>query len=68
MDHLLFTPCVSSVLRWFYEIYEDLNFVDDKLTAKKAKFMSLENLYVYGISFMQFILSKVISNIYNMLV
>ena len=27
-----------------------LNFVDDKLTAKTAKFTSLENLYVYGSS------------------
>ena len=28
--------------------FEDLNFVDDKLPAKTAKFTSLENLYVYG--------------------
>ena len=38
--------CTSSVLQLFYE---DLNFVDDKLTTKTAKFTSFENLYVYGI-------------------
>ena len=30
--------------------FQGLNFVDDKLTAKTAKFTSLENLYVYGVS------------------
>ena len=44
---LVITPCVSSVLRLFYEISR-INFVDDKLTAKTVKFTSLENLYVYG--------------------
>ena len=28
--------------------FEDENFADDNLTAKTAKFTSLENLYVYG--------------------
>ena len=42
---LVITPCTSSVLQNF----EDLNFVDDKLSAKTTKFTSLENLYVYGI-------------------
>ena len=32
----------------FKVYYEDLNFVDDKLLTKTAKFTSLENLYVYG--------------------
>ena len=31
--------------------FEDINFVDDKLAAKTAKFTSLQNLYVYGIAF-----------------
>ena len=30
-------------------VFEDLIFVDDKLSAKTAKITSLENLYVYGI-------------------
>ena len=42
---LVITPCASSVL-WNFE---DLNFVNDKLPTKTAKFTSLENLYVYGI-------------------
>ena len=29
--------------------YFELNFMDDKLTAKIVKFTSLENLYIYGI-------------------
>ena len=42
---LVITPCTLSVLQQFY----NLNFVDDKLPAKTAKFTSLKNLYVYGI-------------------
>ena len=42
--HTLYFKCITTVLQNF----EDLNFVDDKLTAKTAKFTSLENLYVYG--------------------
>ena len=33
----------------FNNFFEDLIFVDDKLPAKKAKIMSLENLYEHGI-------------------
>ena len=35
---------------YFRGSLEDLNFVDDKLPVKTAKFTSLENLYVYGIN------------------
>ena len=45
--HTLYFKCITTVLYNF----EDLNFVDDKLTVKTAKFTytSLENLYAYGI-------------------
>ena len=32
----------------YYNCFEDLNFVDDKLPMKTARFTSLKNLYVYS--------------------
>ena len=32
----------------YYKIFEDIIFVDHTLSAKTAKFTSLENLYEYG--------------------
>ena len=43
--HTLYFKCITTV----YKNFEDLNFVDDKLPVKTAKFTSLKNLYVYGI-------------------
>ena len=43
-DHLLSTL----QLHMHCENFEDLIFVDDKLSVKTAKITSLENLYVYG--------------------
>ena len=36
-----------------YYIFEDLIFVDHTLSTKTAKFTSLENLYKYGIQYLQ---------------
>ena len=46
-NHLLSSfssKCIVIVLRNF----EDLIFVDDKLSTRTAKIMSFKNLYVYG--------------------
>ena len=45
MDHLL-SQLVPQV---YYDCFKDLNFMDDKLTTKTAKFTFLKNLYAYGI-------------------
>ena len=36
------------MLQVYYNCFINLNFMDDKLIAKTAKFTSLKNLYVYG--------------------
>ena len=36
------------VLQVYYDRFEDLNFMDDKLPIKTVKFMSLKILYMYG--------------------
>ena len=36
----------------YCDCFKDLIFVDDKLSAKTAKIMSLKNFYMYGISFL----------------
>ena len=45
MDHLL----SHLVFHMYYDCFKDLNFADDMLITKIAKFMSLESLYAYGI-------------------
>ena len=44
LSHLVFQVYYDCFMK-----FQDLNFVDDKLTAKTAKFTSLKNLYVYSI-------------------
>ena len=43
---LVIIPCASSVITTVLLNFNDLNFVDNKLPAKTAKFMPLENLYI----------------------
>ena len=47
MDHLLLQLVLTCIMIALTNL-EDLNFVDGKLSAKTAKFTSLENLYVYS--------------------
>ena len=48
-NHLLSTLELHICIVIALKNLENLIFVDDKLTAKTMKIMSLKNLYVYGI-------------------